>query len=109
MSAPLLGDVVEIDPFSGVHIPTLWIVCIIAFFVFAVAALYLNFLRRAAYDDRAAWNYGVAMVLSAVASGAALVVVLNGIFNALSGLAGLVIVAAVLIYFGQTSSTGRRW
>ena len=108
MTPPLLADAVEVDPFSGVDIPTLWIVCIIAFFVFALAALYLNFLRRAAYDDRTAWNYGVAMVLSGVLSGAALVVVLNGIFNALSGVAGLVIVATLLIYFGQNSSTGRR-
>ena len=75
MTPPLLADAVEVDPFSGVGIPTLWIVCIIAFFVFALAALYLSFLRRAAYDDRTAWNYGVAMVLSAVLSGAALVVV----------------------------------
>jgi len=87
MTPPLLADAVEVDPFSGVGIPTLWIVCIIAFFVFALAALYLNFLRRAAYDDRTAWNYAVAMGLSAVLSGAALVVVLNGIFNALSGVA----------------------
>jgi len=109
MNVPLLTDTVEVDPFSGVDIPALWIACIIAFFVFALAAVYLNFLRRGAYDERAAWNYGIAMVLRAVVSGAALVVVLNGIFNALSGLAGLVIVAAVLIYFGQNSSTGRRW
>ena len=108
MTPPLLADTVEVDPFSRVDIPTLWIVCIIAFFVFALAALYLNFLRRAAYDDRTAWNYAVAMGLSAVLSGAALVVVLNGIFNALSGVAGLVIVASLLIYFGLNSSTGRR-
>jgi len=52
MTPPLLADAVEVDPFSGVGIPTLWIVSIIAFFVFALAALYLSFLRRAAYDDR---------------------------------------------------------
>lgn len=105
MTPPLLADTVEVDPLSGLDIPTLWIVCIIAFFVFGLAALYLSVLRRGAYDEHAAWNYGVGMVLSGVISGIALVVVLKDIFNALSGLAGLVIIAVVLIYFGNPSGT----
>lgn len=108
MTLPLLADTVDVDPFSGVDIPTLWIVCLGAFLVFGVAAAYLNFLRRNSYDDRAAWNYGAGMIVSGLLSGGALIVVLNGIFSALSGIAGLVVVAALLIYLGQSGPSQRR-
>jgi len=109
----VLGTDAVVEPSTGLHFPILWIVCLIACALFGLASAYLVFLRRNTYDDRAAWNYAVAAVITGLLSLVAAIVLLNDIFAALGELGGAaiaVVVAGALIAYGNSHShRGRRY
>jgi tryptophan-rich sensory protein len=108
MSVPLLSDTPVADPFSGIDVSIPWVWGTL-FVVLAVVAFCLWQASRNSYDDRLAWNYGVAMIATGIASAVALLLAVNQFFTSLGPFGELALGGVIVIALIALGNRGRSY
>lgn len=108
-----IGIIIGINElFSSVGASGAWAIWIAVGMFLAFLALCFWVSRQNAYDDRTAWNYAAATFVCSALAVVALLVGINELFSSLGDLGGealALLVLLLLIVYGDSRSSYRRW